>query len=91
MPNPTNPLEERLNKILAERSGSAESMPIRNQCVESSWPRNGDQYGPEGVYRCRKERGHSGRHKDDHGTEWDTEPHFRIWIRARRGPRESST
>jgi hypothetical protein len=43
-------------------------------------------YGPDEVYRCKKEAPHPGqRHEDDYGTQWETEPRFKILVQ--RGPR----
>ncbi len=42
-------------------------------------------YGPNEVYRCQKEARHAGRHEDDYGTQWVTEP--RVKILVQRGPR----
>ncbi|TCO41048.1 hypothetical protein EV646_116140 [Kribbella antiqua] len=76
-------LRERL-RALAERTGR--DAPVRNQCRATS--RAGgknNMYGPDEVYRCQKEARHPGRHEDDYGTQWETEPRFKILVQ--RGPR----
>jgi hypothetical protein len=77
-------LSERL-RALEERAGHAE--PVRNQCRATS--RAGgknNMYGPDEVYRCKKEAPHPGqRHEDDYGTQWETEPRFKIVVQH--GPR----
>jgi len=75
-------LEERLRARL-EKSTS-EGLPIRNRCTSSSHPTTASQYGPEAVYRCKKEKWHPDkRHVDDHGTVWITEPRFKILLNQR--------
>jgi hypothetical protein len=79
---PDDRLQERL-RALAERA--SRDAPVRNQCGATS--RSGgkaNNYGPGEVYRCQKEAHHAGRHTDDYGTQWVTQPRFKILVQ--RGP-----
>jgi hypothetical protein len=59
---------------------------FRNQChATSRVGGKGNMYGPDEVYRCQKEARHTDRHEDDYGTQWVTEPRFKILVQ--RGPR----
>jgi len=77
-------LTERLQK-LAERA-AGRTQPVRNQCrATSRADGKGNMYGPDDMYRCKKEARHTDRHEDDYGTQWVTEPSFQRLVE--RGPR----
>ena len=68
-------LQERLQERLranAARASRAEA--VRNQCRARSRVSKAD------LYRCQKEARHSDRHEDDYGTQWVTEPRFKILV-----------
>jgi hypothetical protein len=51
-------------RAIAERARRDE--PVRNQChATSRVGGKGNMYGPDEVYRCRKEARHTDRHEDD--------------------------
>jgi len=79
---PDDRLQQRLRAI-ADRAGRDE--PVRNQCRATSRASKGSMYGPDEMYRCQKEARHLGRHEDDYGTQWVTEPRFKILVQH--GPR----
>jgi hypothetical protein len=84
MPETTNGLKERLAQKLAEKSAASKELPVPNRCPASSYPTKASQYGPDDVYRCKKEKWHPDkRHVDDYGTVWTTEPNFKILANRR--------
>jgi hypothetical protein len=72
-------LQERLAAKLAASSGKSEQR-VGDQCEASSRPTKASMYGPEGMFRCVKDKYHPGRHEDDYGTEWYSYPRFLVVV-----------